>query len=495
MERSCEFCAALRPIIYCTPDAAHLCLSCDAKVHSANALSSRHLRTLLCESCRSFPSYLQCLDHRMFLCRSCDRALHVASSQHQKKIIRGYMGCPSAKDFAQLWGFHVNEVDKDKFVSTSASDTSGVMAFDTAGRSCSRIAGVARMSYPPHTEAENKMLYKGQEKGTSFIFQQILDLSRLQLIKKNNDSPLILGDEKDGAFSLRPCASEKFERSLNQHLHPSEDRGTELQQKDGSLQEQKMISFTQLENFPLSSPILIPFHGESLWHCKSPAESSQLWSQNMQDLGVCDELVCRDDFNIPEVDLTFQNFDEIFNSDQDPMGGLFDNKDESFSSIEKDMSFDKEDNSHGKGMKASSGRSTSCIFPSDLMDKDSDDPSGEACKPPTSTTTERARPIRPSFSTLSFVNSRMSVDTASTGCPDGAGGEPSCSSPYRRERKQSVPLNDHAATRGYKENQQSQQQEKQIRRKGRSLVKKRVKGRYEEGERYDSNAVAISRSY
>lgn len=70
----------------------------------------------------------------------------------------------------------------------------------------------------------------------------------------------------------------------------------------------------------------------------------------MQDLGVCDELVCRDDFNIPEVDLTFQNFDEIFNSDQDPIGGLFDIKDESFSSMEKDMSLDKSDNHHGKEM-------------------------------------------------------------------------------------------------------------------------------------------------
>lgn len=70
----------------------------------------------------------------------------------------------------------------------------------------------------------------------------------------------------------------------------------------------------------------------------------------MQDLGVCNELVCHDDFNIPEVDLTFQNFDEIFNSDQDPTGGLFDNKDESYSSMEKDMSLSKSDNRHGKGM-------------------------------------------------------------------------------------------------------------------------------------------------
>lgn len=122
-----------------------------------------------------------------------------------------------------------------------------------------------------------QVLYKGQEKGSSFILQQILELSHLQLVKKNIHSPLILGEGKDGAASLRPCASEKFEQSLNQHVHHSEDRGTDLQQRDHLLQELKMTSFTQLENFPLSSPILLPFHGESLWHCKSPAESSQVF--------------------------------------------------------------------------------------------------------------------------------------------------------------------------------------------------------------------------
>lgn len=156
MEKTCEFCASLRPIIYCTPDAAHLCLSCDAKVHSANALSSRHLRTLLCDLCRTFPAYLQCLDHQMFLCHSCDRTLHVAPSQHQKRTIRGYMGCPSAKDFAALWGFHINEVDN------CGSETSNVTTFDAQGRTFSNIAGVARMSHPPYVsasgaEAENKV--------------------------------------------------------------------------------------------------------------------------------------------------------------------------------------------------------------------------------------------------------------------------------------------------------------------------------------------------
>lgn len=74
----------------------------------------------------------------------------------------------------------------------------------------------------------------------------------------------------------------------------------------------------------------------------------QLWSQNMQDLGVCEELVCEDDFNIPDVDLTFRNFEELF--DQDPIRALLDDKEVSFSSMEKDLSLDNLDNPHSRTM-------------------------------------------------------------------------------------------------------------------------------------------------
>lgn len=37
----------------------------------------------------------------------------------------------------------------------------------------------------------------------------------------------------------------------------------------------------------------------------------------MQDLGVCDEVQCFDDVEIPDVDLTFRNFEEVFGSEQE----------------------------------------------------------------------------------------------------------------------------------------------------------------------------------
>lgn len=111
MEKVCEFCTALRPLVYCKADSAYLCLSCDAKVHLANALSGRHLRNLVCNSCGHHAAYVVCLNHKMLICRDCDKKLHNVSLSHQKRAIRSFIGCPSAKDFAALWGFELNEIE------------------------------------------------------------------------------------------------------------------------------------------------------------------------------------------------------------------------------------------------------------------------------------------------------------------------------------------------------------------------------------------------
>lgn len=69
----------------------------------------------------------------------------------------------------------------------------------------------------------------------------------------------------------------------------------------------------------------------------------QLWSQNMQDLGVCEDVNCLDDFNIPAVDLTFENFEEFFGGDQDPTRLPVDIKDVTTSSSKKDTALNKSD--------------------------------------------------------------------------------------------------------------------------------------------------------
>ncbi|XP_050205869.1 zinc finger protein CONSTANS-LIKE 9-like [Mercurialis annua] len=104
----CDFCGDQRSMVYCRSDAACLCLSCDRNVHSANALSKRHSRTLLCERCNSQPAFTRCAEERMSFCQNCDWLVHGSSnsaSTHKRQSINCYSGCPSASEFSSLWSF------------------------------------------------------------------------------------------------------------------------------------------------------------------------------------------------------------------------------------------------------------------------------------------------------------------------------------------------------------------------------------------------------
>ncbi len=132
---ACDFCGEGRATVYCRADSARLCLSCDRHVHGANALSRRHLRTLLCEGCNLRPSAVRCPEeNNVALCQSCDWDSHgrmrrrrnsstnnsnsnssssaavvvaasAASSQHHTRHpFDCFSGCPSAAELSNLWG-------------------------------------------------------------------------------------------------------------------------------------------------------------------------------------------------------------------------------------------------------------------------------------------------------------------------------------------------------------------------------------------------------
>ncbi|XWS12758.1 hypothetical protein CRYUN_Cryun37aG0117700 [Craigia yunnanensis] len=50
--KKCELCNSVAKI-YCGSDQAILCWDCDSRVHGANFLVAKHLRTLLCHICQS----------------------------------------------------------------------------------------------------------------------------------------------------------------------------------------------------------------------------------------------------------------------------------------------------------------------------------------------------------------------------------------------------------------------------------------------------------
>ncbi|KAL5213139.1 hypothetical protein ABZP36_023986 [Zizania latifolia] len=104
----CDFCGEQRSMVYCRSDAASLCLSCDRNVHSANALSRRHTRTLLCDNCASQPAAVRCIEENTSLCQNCDWDGHGAASSaagHKRQTINCYSGCPSSAELSRIWCF------------------------------------------------------------------------------------------------------------------------------------------------------------------------------------------------------------------------------------------------------------------------------------------------------------------------------------------------------------------------------------------------------
>ena len=82
----CDFCGNAESVLYCTADRAHLCLECDRKVHCANSLAERHVRTWICSNCRAGPAEVLCLHDGAALCRACDAAVHRAPhAAHHKR--------------------------------------------------------------------------------------------------------------------------------------------------------------------------------------------------------------------------------------------------------------------------------------------------------------------------------------------------------------------------------------------------------------------------
>ncbi|KAK4255371.1 hypothetical protein QN277_008379 [Acacia crassicarpa] len=94
MEPLCELCGVVRAIVYCEPDSARLCFNCDDRVHSANALSRRHQRSLLCNKCNSQPATIRCIFDKMSVCQSCNLGPFSCSSLgHRYHELNSYSGC------------------------------------------------------------------------------------------------------------------------------------------------------------------------------------------------------------------------------------------------------------------------------------------------------------------------------------------------------------------------------------------------------------------
>lgn len=120
----CDFCNEQVAIFYCRADSAKLCLICDRHVHSANALSRKHVRSQICDNCGSKPVSVRCVTDNLVLCQDCDWDAHgscAVSASHDRNPVEGFSGCPSAVELASVWGIEIQ--DKKPNVQVDSSST------------------------------------------------------------------------------------------------------------------------------------------------------------------------------------------------------------------------------------------------------------------------------------------------------------------------------------------------------------------------------------
>ncbi|XP_010259762.1 PREDICTED: zinc finger protein CONSTANS-LIKE 5-like [Nelumbo nucifera] len=77
--KPCDSCKSASALLFCRADSAFLCFNCDAKVHGANKLASRHERVWMCEVCEHAPASVTCKADAAVLCVTCDRDIHSAN--------------------------------------------------------------------------------------------------------------------------------------------------------------------------------------------------------------------------------------------------------------------------------------------------------------------------------------------------------------------------------------------------------------------------------
>nr|DAD23254.1 TPA_asm: hypothetical protein HUJ06_024717 [Nelumbo nucifera] len=120
MDPVCDFCGVARAVVYCRSDITRLCLNCDSFVHSANAISQRHCRSLICNKCNSQPAVIGCLEDKMYLCQSCDsNGCGCTGPGHRRQAVTFYSGSPTALELSRIWPSNSNASSPPREVNAS----------------------------------------------------------------------------------------------------------------------------------------------------------------------------------------------------------------------------------------------------------------------------------------------------------------------------------------------------------------------------------------
>ncbi|MCO5599022.1 hypothetical protein L7F22_053121 [Adiantum nelumboides] len=369
MSATCDYCGDAPSTVYCTADAARLCLSSDRHVHSANAVAQRHSWTLFCDGCNLRPAFVYgpsllfmvpswfhvtlirlaynyVPTTQLSLCQSCDTDKHGSSpiaSHHNRLTVEYFNGCSSAAELSQIWGFELNEsatattdpnneASSSVGTSTTTSDSIAVAPNETRDSTDGDGAttGTKHAINKQRVADSDRHLAKFDNPVTSDSSKKSLNLNvdtltklSSQLAQDDNLVALTEGLEYD-LKSMEQSGKQKqvvVQQLLALQRLKFEDAPSRLLQQSSGLHQPRLSDTQSSKHFTREDSQLKAQrdrHPSSL-DCQALKQPfmDQLWCTGIQDLETCADDDLYHAFGMCEEDLKFSSYEDIFATPQD----------------------------------------------------------------------------------------------------------------------------------------------------------------------------------
>ncbi|CAM6049083.1 unnamed protein product [Sphagnum compactum] len=450
---ACDFCGESRATVYCRADSARLCLLCDRHVHGANALSRRHQRTLLCDACNLRPAAFRCTVENVTLCHSCDWDSHGGSNssscspavaaalqQHMRHSFDCFSGCPSAQELGSLWGC-AEQLQKLGVLDPQMQQMQQAPPPDMLLQT-SKKHPISFPSEPPLQQLSSTI--------TTFQGYQKQELLQQQQQPNTPSNQLLLSHHQQQTASLQN--SQQQTSQVSQLLLAT-------------------CETLQLKSKDCNDNLMMMQGGDAFWRMNL----SQVCNF---DLGICkgeEEVgdLCEGDFSMADVDLSFDNYEDIFSCTRDLSSSSFNDIHAGCTSLGQD-SVTEEKNQCVAHMQS--------ITESKLLESTNRQPTGSRFSLSLSGVSGDSSDYHECTAASSML-----INTDSSWVP---------TSPDRGALTHQA--RDSAVLR-YKEKKKTRKFDKKIRyesRKARADIRKRVKGRFvKAGQPYDYDPTGPARSF
>jgi len=255
---------------------------------------------------------------------SCSPAVAAALQQHMRHPFDCFSGCPSAQELGSLWGC----------AETSMPTGAVMMGKERGGHGSKQQQQWSREALVQQLQKLGVLDPQMQQMQQAPPPAMLLQTLKKHPISFPSEPPL-------QQLSSTITTFQGYQKLLQQQQQPNTPSNQLLlshhQQQAASLQNSQQqtsqvsrlllatCETLQLKSEDCNDNLMMMQGGDAFWRMNL---SQQLWGENMQDLGICkgeEEVgdLCEGGFSMADVDLSFDNYEDIFSCTRDLSSSSF----------------------------------------------------------------------------------------------------------------------------------------------------------------------------